>query len=94
MHQPLLPACPSQQFVRALLPCLPSYTNISSGQTLLSLPRGHDVNILKVVQVSVALSKLGGKVDQMAAEKQVVLRRYGERVAHESSRVHNESTGH
>lgn len=53
-----------------------------------------EYNILPVVQESVALGNLGGKVDQMAAEKQVVLGRYGERVAHEGPRVHDESTGH
>ena len=56
--------------------------------------RGLFFNVLPVVQVAVSLSKLGGEVDGVAGEQEVVLGGDGESVAHESCRVNDESTGH
>lgn len=51
-------------------------------------------NALPVGQVSVSLGGLGTKVGQMAGEKEVVLRRDGERVAHEGGGVDDQGAGH
>jgi hypothetical protein len=51
-------------------------------------------NVLPVVKVSVSLSDLCAKVDEMAAEEEVVYGGDGEGVAHEGGRVTTESEGH
>lgn len=51
-------------------------------------------NILPVVEISVSLGELGGEVDRMAGEEEVVSGRDGESVAHEGSRVDGQSTSH
>lgn len=51
-------------------------------------------NVLPVVEVSVSLSDLCAKVDEMAAEEEVVNGGDGEGVAHEGGRVTAESEGH
>lgn len=56
--------------------------------------KGSFCDVLPVVQVAVSLSQLGGEVDGVAGEQEVVLGGDGKGVAHESSRVDNESTGH
>lgn len=54
--------------------------------------RGCDA--LPVVQITVSLDGLGTEVGQVAAEEEVVLRSDGERVAHESDGVDDETAGH
>lgn len=51
-------------------------------------------HILPILQISVSLSKLGGEVDRMATKEKVVLGCNGEGVAHENSRVDDQSAGH
>lgn len=49
---------------------------------------------VEVVDVAVALDELGGEVDGVAAEEEVVGGRHGERVAHEGAAVEGEGAGH
>lgn len=51
-------------------------------------------NALPVVQVPVGLGSLGSEVCQVACEKEVVLGRDGEGVAHEGGGVDDEGAGH
>lgn len=51
-------------------------------------------NVLPVVEVSVCLSSLCAKVDEVAAEEEVVYRGDGHGVAHECGRVTAEGKGH
>lgn len=51
-------------------------------------------NALPVVQVTVSLDGLGTEVGQVAAEEEVVGGGDGERVAHESDSVDDQTTGH
>ena len=53
-----------------------------------------EINILPVIKVSVSLGDLCAKVDEMAAEEEVVDGSDGEGVAHECGRVTAESEGH
>ena len=49
------------------------------------------VDVLPVVVVSCALCYLSAKIDKVACEKEIVLRRHGHRVPHESGGVYGES---
>lgn len=51
-------------------------------------------NVLPVVQIPVSLRELGGKVDSMAQEEEVVLGFDGEGVAHKGARVDGQCGGH
>lgn len=51
-------------------------------------------NVLPVVEVSVCLSSLCAKVDEVAAKEKVVYRGDGHGVAHECGRVTAESESH
>jgi hypothetical protein len=44
-------------------------------------------NILPIVQISVSLRELGGEIDDVAAEEEIVFGRDGEGVAHEDAGV-------
>lgn len=51
-------------------------------------------NILPVVKVAVSLSTLGGEVNGVTSEEEVVLGGDGEGIAHEGTRVDNKGAGH
>ncbi len=51
-------------------------------------------NVLPVLQEAVSLRQLRALIDEMAAEQEVVLRRHGQRVAHENGAVDNECRRH
>ena len=52
------------------------------------------MHVLPVVEIAVALRKLGRAIDEVAAEEQIVARRYGESVSHEDGAVARESERH
>src|SRR5262245_25738957 len=51
-------------------------------------------DILPIVHVSIALSQLRAKINEVAGKKEVVLWRHREGITHEGSRIDRQGSGH